>query len=125
MHIWNSIRGHFALMEGRTLHTIAQRRPFTIERVVPKDGEADWVIVVTVGEHERSQYVYITDMLKVYFMVMRHGSLTLQQAKKDTDILGKGQLPYLLAMLTTFDDIKVDRESRITRIKWTGRSELE
>lgn len=116
MRIWDSIRGHFALMEGKTLHTLAQHKPFTIQRVIPKNGEADWVIVLSVGDEDRPQYVYITDMLKVYFLIIRNGGgwRPRKQIEEDVDI-SKFQTSYLMAMMTTFDDIEANKEGNAIR----------
>ena len=63
MEIFNIIRGHFALLVGKPMKTIAKGKQFNIESVSTKEG--DWQIVLNISTGNQVA-VYISDILRVY-----------------------------------------------------------
>jgi hypothetical protein len=108
MHIFQSICDHFAGLLNQRIPTLKRKRPFWIRRVYANNIKANWVIILEVGQKHREQYIYITDVIKVYFWMLRHkwgGWVTLPEIHSVIDI-SKAQDTYIMALLATFHDIE-------------------
>jgi hypothetical protein len=114
MEIFNMIRGHFALLIGKTMMTPIQGKEFCIERVNTKEG--DWQIVLNVSSGKQAK-VYISDILRVYtFIVSSNRPLTRVEVNRfvESNCLSKAITSYVIPLIATFSDIEVCKEPKLT-----------
>ena len=114
MEIFNTVRGHFALLVGKPMRTIAQGKPFSIDSVSTKEG--DWQIILNLSTGKKGA-VYISDILRVYtFVVSNNRPMTQVEIDKfvKSQCLSKAITPYVIPLLSTFTDIEVSREPKLT-----------
>lgn len=114
MEIFNLVRGHFALLVGKPMKTIAQGKPFSIDSVSTKEG--DWQLVLNYSTGTKGG-VYISDILRVYTYIVSSNH-PLSQVEIDNFVqsqcLSKAITPYVIPLLSTFTDIEVSREPKLT-----------
>ncbi|MEP7133609.1 MAG: hypothetical protein ABI904_01635 [Chloroflexota bacterium] len=127
MRILDSIRGHFALLANRELHTLSEKAPFVVTRVVSTTKtQSDWTVEIR-PLNGKSNLIYISDILKVYAWIM-HNKMSGWVTRKDIQgvieesRINKKQASYILALMATFDDFK-PREGNEAAIKYISHKE--
>lgn len=129
MRIYDTMQGHFAQLVGQDLHTLARKKIFHIERVIPEnDKQVEWLMKISVGDQGNEQSLYLTDILRVYtWMVSTHwnkwASITdiEEFISNSLDIVSKKNASYMMALLATFDDM-AKREGEGAAIKFVSKS---
>jgi len=114
MEIFNMVRGHFALLIGKTFYTPAQEKEFTIDKVSTKEG--DWQIVLKISTGNKAK-IYISDILRVYTTIVSSNrpltQLEVDQFVRD-NCLTQGISSYVIPLLATFSDIEVNNDPEFT-----------
>ena len=116
MRIFDYIRGHFALLTGRKISTVAGRASFVIERVHSLENPASgWLMEIKITSSGESYQLYLSDILTVYTEIINNywsesGSkwVALADVKRLLSKSGVDDFKssYIMALLATFDDIK-------------------
>ncbi len=112
MRIFESIQGHFALLTGEQLSTLARGSVFTIARVIPEnERQKGWIIELAVGKRGNTAAIYVTDLLSVYtWLVSSKWGAWATTGEVDEFVakncVNKYQTSYAMALLNTFDDIE-------------------
>jgi hypothetical protein len=121
MRIFDSIRGHFALLTGLRLTTVAGEASFTIDRVVSTEESpaSDWIMHITITSSGKKAQIYVSDILNVYTGMIntywdKSGTrwVTLAEMQKIIEKVSVSQAiaSYVMALLATFDDIQSRKE---------------
>ncbi|MCB0105777.1 MAG: hypothetical protein KDE53_07705 [Caldilineaceae bacterium] len=115
MSIFELVHTHFSNQIGRPMQTLAQGKPFSIVRVGANENKRTVHTVIELRNSKGTpQLVYISDLIKVYFLLIRVSDnwLTLSEIIKTVDI-NKAQAPYLAPMLATFSDVEARRKPTV------------
>ena len=117
MHLLNLLRGHFALLEGKTLTTISENSPFTVVRAIPKTPRqwATWLIEIKPGKAKTTTSIYYADMLRVYaWLAERDGRWCTftDLSKAKLVYIGSGTESYLIPLLATLDDVEIGEDEK-------------
>lgn len=104
MRIFDSIRGHFALLEKHQLETLPKGAPFTIIE------EKDWRVVIEPASG-KSNSIYVTDILRVYTWLVsfKGGQWATSSEIRDVvnqQCINKKSSSYIMSLLSTFDDVE-------------------
>ena len=113
MEIFNLMREHFALLIDKPLTTPAQEKPFSIKSVGTQEG--DWQIVISVSTGNTDK-VYLSDLLRVYTFIVTNHPKSLSQAEIDKFMKENcvtRRTSYVIPVLGTFSDIKIEKESNL------------
>jgi hypothetical protein len=116
MRIFESIRNHFAALLDQPIPTLARKRPFWIRKGFEEDT-ASWVLILEVGQKGGKQYIYLTDLINVYFWMLRNRWREWTTLKDIHGFIGigKAQDTYIMALLATFDDIEAKPDGSAIR----------
>lgn len=112
MNIYNSVRGHFALLIGKQFLTPAQGKPFTITDVISTNKGWQIQLKISTGQ---SHKIYFSDLLRVYtFILDFYNDKPLSQTQISNYVkkscLTKGIDSYVIPLLETFSDIEVIKD---------------
>lgn len=111
MRIFDSIRGHFALLAKRQLETLPEGAPFTIISVVSTvPREEDWKVVIKPASG-KSNSIYVTDILRVYTWLVSSKGGQWATSSEIQDVvnqqcINKKSSSYIMSLLSTFDDVE-------------------
>jgi hypothetical protein len=126
MRIFDEIRGHFALLLGHEFQTLSENKPFIITRVrATTSRQREWAIVIRPIHGKKENHIYVTDILKVYaWICSTHRWMNLKQIQEEVKISGvnQAQSSYIMALLTTFDDVEC-REGEDAAIRYISHRE--
>lgn len=112
MRLFESIRGHFALMTGDEFRTLSRGSAFSIARVIPEnERQKGWIIELTVGKQGNPATIYVTDLLRIYTWLVssKWGAWATMQEVDEyaaTNCVNQRATSYMLPLLATFDDIE-------------------
>lgn len=112
MRIFDSLRGHFALLTRRQLKTLSEGSPFLVTRVVSNtERQGDWLIVIKPVKGTSENSIYISDILRVYAWVISNRMdkwVTFKEIQKIIEESGinLAQTSYIMALIATFDDVE-------------------
>lgn len=111
MRLFDEMRGHFALLQGRKLETLGDKSGFYITRVASQPKKpANWVVEITL-ESGNQDLIYCTDIIRVYLFLI-HNRWQSKATMKDLDeirpyLVNKESISYIMALLNTFDDVEL------------------
>lgn len=112
MRIYDSIRGHFALLVKRQLKTLSTGAPFVITRVVSMNQrQKDWIVTIKPMSGKKPSSIYISDILRVYTWMVGENNFEWTSLKEIQQLVEKSQInlaqaPYIMALIETFDDVE-------------------
>ena len=129
MRIFDSVRGHFALITKQQFKTLSEGSPFVVTRVVSSvKREGDWSVLVKPLNGKKEIPVYISDILRVYSWMIDNKMDEWVTLKDIQDIIKKSkinlvQASYSMALLATFDDIKAREGAKAAIMLVSHRNE--
>lgn len=112
MRIFDSLRGHFALLIKRKLKTLSEGSPFIVTRVVSMaKRQEDWSVIIKPVKGTSENSIYISDILRIYTWIISNKTdqwVTLKDIQNIIDKSGINltQASYIMALMATFDDIE-------------------
>ena len=118
MRIFDSVRGHFALLTNRQLKTLSEGSAFLVTRVVSTtERQGDWLVVIKPVNGKNENSIYISDILRTYAWIVSNRTDEWETLKEIQNIIEQSginlaQASYIMALMATFDDVE-SREGAI------------